>query len=106
MSTVPESVKMSQTSVPPEPPHAQPALAKLQTIKLDFFYGGVQALHGIDLAVPEKHITALIGPSGCGKSTFLRTLNRINETIKNARYEGQVLLDGQEIHAMDVSGLR
>src|SRR6266478_5412872 len=106
MNTVPESVKMSQMPMPPEPPAAQAALPKLQTVKLNFFYGSFQALYNIDLAVPEKRITALIGPSGCGKSTFLRTLNRINETIKIARYEGQVLLDGQNIHEMDVTGLR
>src|SRR5258708_2684835 len=106
MNTVPESVKTSQTPVSPGPPAAPTALPKLQTVKLNFFYGSFQALHNIDLAVPEKRITALIGPSGCGKSTFLRTLNRINETIKNARYEGRVLLDGQDIHEMDVTGLR
>ena len=79
---------------------------KLQTIQLNFFYGNFQALHDINLEIPEKRITALIGPSGCGKSTFLRTLNRINETIKNTRHDGQVLLDGQNIHEMDVTGLR
>src|SRR6267154_1056097 len=106
MDTVPESIKMNQTSVTPEPAPAQILPPKLQTVKLNFFYGSTQALHDIDLAVPEKRITALIGPSGCGKSTFLRTLNRIHETIKNAHYEGQVLLDGQSIHDMDVTGLR
>jgi phosphate transport system ATP-binding protein len=106
MSTVPESVKMSPMPVSPEPPAAPTALPKLQTVKLSFFYGSTQALHDIDLAVPEKRITALIGPSGCGKSTFLRTLNRISDTVKNAHYEGQVLLDGQDIHEMDVTGLR
>ena len=80
--------------------------AKLKADNLDFFYGTFQALHDINLEVPEKHITALIGPSGCGKSTFLRTLNRINETIKNARYEGQVLLDGQNVLELDVTNLR
>lgn len=106
MNTVPEPVKMSPTPVTRETPATQTAPPKLQTVKLNFFYGSSQALHNIDLAVPEKRITALIGPSGCGKSTFLRTLNRINETIKNARYEGSVLLDGQDIHEMDVTGLR
>src|SRR6266478_4703315 len=106
MNTVPESVKMSQMPMPPEPPAAQTALPKLQTVKLNFFYGTSQALYDIDLAVPEKRITALIGPSGCGKSTFLRTLNRIHETVKYSHYEGQVLLDGQDIHEMDVTGLR
>jgi phosphate transport system ATP-binding protein len=79
---------------------------KLQTVNLNFFYGSFQALHEINLEIPEKRITALIGPSGCGKSTFLRTLNRINETVKNARHEGNVLLDGQDVHAMDVTALR
>jgi len=94
----------------PPPPAAfepdGPSTAKLQTVKLNFFYGGFQALHDIDLKVPAKRITALIGPSGCGKSTFLRTLNRINETIKNSRHEGQVLLDGQDVHEMEVTSLR
>ena len=63
-------------------------------------------MHNINLEVPEKRITALIGPSGCGKSTFLRTLNRINETVKNARYEGQVLLDGENVLDQDVTKLR
>jgi len=79
---------------------------KLQATDLDFYYGNFQALHGINLSIPEKRITALIGPSGCGKSTFLRTLNRINDTIKTAHYDGEVLLDGQNVLDMDVTGLR
>ena len=51
-------------------------------------------------------MTALIGPSGCGKSTFLRTLNRMNETIRNSRFVGEILLDGQDISQMDVVKLR
>jgi phosphate transport system ATP-binding protein len=82
------------------------AVPKLQAIDLNFYYGKFQALHNIALSVPEKKITALIGPSGCGKSTFLRTLNRINETIKTAYYEGQVLLDGQDVLELDVTNLR
>ena len=53
-----------------------------------------------------NRITALIGPSGCGKSTFLRNLNRINDTIRNARMEGQVLLDNEDVRMMDVTSLR
>src|SRR5579872_3461449 len=109
MSAAPERVKMSQPPAPVRPSGSHiesTAQPKLQTLNLNFFYGNFQALHDINLAVPEKRITALIGPSGCGKSTFLRTLNRINETVKSARHEGQVLLDGQNIHEMDVTGLR
>ncbi|MGH9434212.1 MAG: phosphate ABC transporter ATP-binding protein PstB, partial [Terriglobia bacterium] len=58
------------------------------------------------LSIPEKTITALIGPSGCGKSTFLRTLNRLSETVRHARMEGQILLDGTDIQAMDLVALR
>ena len=100
---------MSEITAPPATPEARPkvdAQPKLQTIDLNFYYGSFHALHNISLEVPEKRITALIGPSGCGKSTFLRTLNRINETVKGARYEGRVLLDGQDVREVDVTKLR
>jgi phosphate transport system ATP-binding protein len=110
MAATPESAKMSEiTAPPPAPSGVQPEVSarpKLQAVGLNFFYGNFHALHNISLEVPEKRITALIGPSGCGKSTFLRTLNRINETVKNARYEGQVLLDGQNVLELDVTKLR
>jgi phosphate transport system ATP-binding protein len=73
---------------------------------LDFYYGAKQAVFGLNLKIPKNKITALIGPSGCGKSTFLRTLNRMNETIRNTRVAGRILLDGQNILEMDVVALR
>ncbi|MEA2175580.1 MAG: phosphate transport system ATP-binding protein [Blastocatellia bacterium] len=75
---------------------------------LNFFYGNTQALHHVSLAIPERQVMAFIGPSGCGKSTFLRTLNRMNDTIPGTRVEGQVWIDGQDIYApdMDVVNLR
>ena len=81
---------------------------KIEVKDLDFYYGEMQALHDITLDIKERQITALIGPSGCGKSTFLRTLNRMNETIPNTRLSGRVLLDGKDIYApsMDVVELR
>src|SRR5579864_8778807 len=110
MSAVPEPIQRSEMITPPPPPVAfEPeasSTVKLKTVKLNFFYGSFQALHDIDLEVPAKRITALIGPSGCGKSTFLRTLNRINETIKDSHHVGQVLLDGQDVHDMEVTSLR
>jgi len=72
----------------------------------NFFYGPKQAVFDLNLTIPANKITALIGPSGCGKSTFLRTLNRMNETVRNSRYAGQILLDEQDILRMDVVGLR
>jgi phosphate transport system ATP-binding protein len=79
---------------------------KLRVSALNFYYGGNQALHGITLDIPASKTTAFIGPSGCGKSTFLRTLNRMNETIRHTRMEGEVLLDGENIHDIEVSQLR
>ena len=108
MGAMPESAKIRETNVPTDTPApaVEAARTKLQAVNLNFFYGSFQALHNITLELPEKRITAMIGPSGCGKSTFLRTLNRINETIKSSRYEGQVLLDGQDVLGMDVTSLR
>jgi phosphate transport system ATP-binding protein len=81
---------------------------KIVVDALDFFYGEKRALTDISIAIPERKITALIGSSGCGKSTFLRCLNRMNDTIRGARAEGQVLLDGVDIYApgTDVVALR
>jgi len=91
-----------------ETPPAGGAPAKISVGGLDFFYGRAQALHQISLEVPERIVMAFIGPSGCGKSTFLRTLNRMNDTIPGARAEGRVLIDGEDIYApgVDVVELR
>ena len=82
------------------------ASVRFEISDLNFYYGTKQAVFGLNLKIPRNKVTALIGPSGCGKSTFLRTLNRMNETIRNTRVEGQVLLDGQHILQMDVVKLR
>ena len=76
--------------------------------KFSFWYGEKQALHEIDLVIPDKSITALIGPSGCGKSTFLRSLNRMNETIPGTRHDGDIVIHGDDIYAsgVDVVDLR
>jgi len=68
---------------------------KMQVKDLNFYYGEFRALTGITIDLKERQITALIGPSGCGKSTFLRTLNRMNETIPGTRIEGQVASRGR-----------
>ena len=75
---------------------------------LNLWYGASQALHHVNMSVPEGSITALIGPSGCGKSTFLKTLNRMNDLVPSVKVEGQVLYKGQDIYApgVDVSALR
>lgn len=85
---------------------AHESVVKIAVNKLDFHYGQRQVLFDISLQIEEGRITALIGPSGCGKSTFLRTLNRMHETVRGARAEGEVLLDGRNIFEMDVVNLR
>jgi phosphate transport system ATP-binding protein len=83
------------------------ALPMRMTIsQVNFFYGSKQVLFDISLGIATNKITALIGPSGCGKSTLLRTLNRMHETVRSARLEGEILLDGQNILAQDVTQLR
>ncbi len=81
---------------------------KITVKNLDFYYGSNQALFDVSLDIEKNKVTALIGPSGCGKSTFLRTLNRMNETIPNTKLEGTVALDGVDIYRdiKDVSTIR
>lgn len=81
---------------------------KITARNVSVSYGAKQAIHDISIDVDMDHVIAFIGPSGCGKSTFLRTLNRMNDTIPSARVSGDVRLDGQDIYApeMDVVQLR
>jgi len=79
---------------------------KLKVANLNFFYEDYQVLFDISLDVHANLITALIGPSGCGKSTFLRTLNRMYEMVLHARPEGSVVLDGEDLMALDVVQVR
>jgi len=90
-------------------PHAEPAAkTKIEVREFNFYYGSNQALHSVNLDIPEKQVTAFIGPSGCGKSTFLRSINRMNDIIPGARVEGSIYLDGGDLYApsVDVVALR
>ena len=78
---------------------------KIQTKKLNFYYGDHQALFDNDLIIPANKITAVIGPSGCGKSTHLRIYNRIFELYREQRATGEVLIDGKNILDDDVDVL-
>ncbi|HET9629838.1 MAG TPA: phosphate ABC transporter ATP-binding protein PstB [Novosphingobium sp.] len=85
-----------------------PVEAKIAARDVSVFYGDKQALDTVSIDIATEYVTAFIGPSGCGKSTFLRTLNRMNDTIANARVEGEIKLDGEDIYrsGMDVVQLR
>ena len=69
---------------------------------VSIFYGAKQALAGVNLGIQRGQITALIGPSGCGKTTFLRSLNRMNDSVPGFRIEGSVLYHGHELYGGNV----
>jgi phosphate transport system ATP-binding protein len=69
---------------------------------VDFYYDDVRALDDVSLSIPEGKVTAMIGPSGCGKSTFLRCINRMNDLIDIARFEGELRLRGKDVYDDDV----
>ena len=81
----------------PEPAAPAPR-AKLETRDLTIRYGTKAAVKKVSMRLPERQVTALIGPSGCGKSTFLRALNRMNELIPGASFDGEILLDGRNVY--------
>ncbi|PIG94628.1 phosphate ABC transporter ATP-binding protein PstB [Gloeocapsopsis sp. IPPAS B-1203] len=73
---------------------------KAKVNNLNFYYGTVQVLRHINLLVPENKVTALIGPSGCGKTTLLRCFNRMHDLYPGNRYEGEILLDSEQINIL------
>ncbi len=75
-----------------------PAAPAVEAGSFSFWYGPAQALHGIDLTIPQRKVTALIGPSGCGKSTFLRSINRMNDLIPGVRHAGDIRLGGRSVY--------
>ena len=80
----------------------------LKVNDLRLSYGEKEALHGIDMIIPKKRVTAFIGPSGCGKSTLLRCFNRMNDLVDGCSITGEILLDDQNIYqkGVDVAELR
>ena len=85
-----------------------PIQAKIAARNVSVYYGDKRAIDDVSIDIGQDYVTAFIGPSGCGKSTFLRTLNRMNDTVANARVEGEITLDGENIYSsgMDVVQLR
>jgi len=75
---------------------------KIHTKNLNLYYGDVHALKSVNMDIPGNNISALIGPSGCGKSTYLKTINRMNDTVKNVKITGDVFLDGEDVYGKNV----
>jgi len=77
----------------------------LLTRGLRVYYGEFLAIRDVNFSIQRRKITAIIGPSGCGKTTLLRSLNRMNELVPNARTEGEVIFQGQNIYAAEVDSV-
>ena len=75
---------------------------RIEAQNVTSYYGSFKAIDNISMTIEPKTITALIGPSGCGKSTFLRSINRMHEVLPNARVEGRLTIDEQNIYDSDV----
>jgi len=83
-------------------PHETMEDFKIQTQKLNAWFGNNHALKDISLGIRQNQVTAIIGPSGCGKSTLIRCLNRMHELVPGARSSGSVLLDGANIYSRGI----
>ena len=71
---------------------------KVSIKNLNVFYGEKQALFGINLNIYANEVTSLIGPSGCGKSTLIKCINRMNDLVDICRYNGQIMIDGEDVN--------
>src|SRR5262249_44645918 len=89
---------VQRTTTPPPTVPPTSVETKIDVRNFDFYYGGFKALHSITLDIPARQVTAFIGPSGCGKSTFLRSINRMNDIIPEARGEGTITIDGRDVY--------
>src|SRR3712207_174146 len=80
----------------------------IEAKNLNIYYGNFLAVQGVNMSIRPQTVTALIGPSGCGKSTFLRSINRMHEVLPNARVEGKLTLDQENIYdkRVDVTAVR
>lgn len=82
-------------------------MSKLVINNLDLYYGEFHALKDVNLDIEEKEITAFIGPSGCGKSTLLKSINRMNDLVKNCKITGDITLEDEDVYRqLDINQLR
>jgi len=106
----PGVAEQSEGMVYPEQAIGMPFVTnpKMSMRNVNVFYGDKQAIHQVSVDIGQNEVVAMIGPSGCGKSTFLRSINRMNDTIDICRVEGDLTLDGEDIYSpkMDPVALR
>ncbi len=97
------SVEIPASKKPSIKSNHSPMNLRMETRNLTVTYGSVVGIKDISIPFPDKTVTALIGPSGCGKTTFLRALNRMHDLTREAKVEGEVLLDNKNIYDEDVN---
>jgi phosphate transport system ATP-binding protein len=104
MDMATQKADIAQTIARPEPAGE----AKIVARDVDVFYGEKHAIKKVSIDIPNNAVTAFIGPSGCGKSTFLRSINRMNDTIPICRVAGKIEIDKRDIYdsSLDVVQLR
>lgn len=73
-------------------------VTSIQIKDINVFYDSFQALKNINMAIEKNTITAFIGPSGCGKTTLLKSINRMNDFVKDFKLDGDILVDGENIY--------
>ena len=71
---------------------------KFDIQNVNLHYGNFHALKDVNMKIRKNEITAFIGPRGCGKSTFLKTLNRMNDFVKDVKIDGTIRMDGRDIY--------
>jgi phosphate transport system ATP-binding protein len=79
---------------------------RLRLDDVSIYYAGKRAVNSVSLSIHQGEVLALIGPSGCGKTSLLRTLNRLTELTPSASRSGAIMLDGQDVHALQDTTLR
>ena len=75
---------------------------KIRAGDFNFYYGKTHVLKNVSMDIATNKVTGIIGPSGCGKSTFLRSINRMNDTILGSKAEGRMIIDGKNIYDEDI----
>lgn len=102
MTVVEQLGKLKPESREPTTPSPTMEKFKVQTEKLNAWFGNNQALKDLSIGARENDVTAIIGPSGCGKTTLIRCLNRMHELVPGARTTGSVFLDGSNIYGRGI----
>ena len=75
---------------------------KISARDVNVYYGEKHAIKNLSIDIPDRAVSSFIGPSGCGKSTFLRSINRMNDSIPSARFTGEIVIDGNSIYDPDL----